>query len=69
MNCMACKGPFHPATGHQFTPGPGVSPMAVLCGPCARGFVTWVKGHVCRRWSKGDFYKAAAESKGCIPPR
>ena len=60
MTCMACKGPFHPATGHQF------SKTATLCGPCAGRFFAWVIRHTRRRWSGADFYAAAATS---IRPR
>ncbi len=54
--CSACGGVYHEATGHAF------SPTTRLCGPCARNMVAWVKKHVSKRWSKGDFYAAAATS-------
>ena len=33
--CAICKGPFHPATGHQ------LSPTKALCGRCAKNFAAW----------------------------
>ncbi len=54
--CSACGGIYHPATGHV------LSVNMRLCGPCARNMSTWVKRHVSKRWSKGDFYGAAVNS-------
>jgi hypothetical protein len=36
-NCSACGGPFHPATGHSWSPTMG------LCGNCTREFIAWLK--------------------------
>jgi hypothetical protein len=54
--CFACKGPFHPASGHAWPQG------ANYCGPCTRKFFAWVKSHTKRRWSGCDFYEEAATS-------
>lgn len=35
MRCSRCKGPFHPATGHQF------SADTVACGICYGKFAAW----------------------------
>lgn len=55
MNCFFCNGPYHPATGSFYTE------RVRACGPCARSFFGWVKGHVAR-WSSSkrpNFYEAA----------
>ena len=51
--CNACKGVFHEATGHRH------SDNTVLCGPCAKHFFKWVKGHTNRSWSGVKFYEHA----------
>lgn len=53
LRCFACSGPYHPATGHVFTPD------VVYCGPCALHFFRWWKGHSNRRWGATNFYEAA----------
>lgn len=65
MKCFACGGPYHPASGHAWTAF-GV----VYCGPCARHFLTWMKGHVAQRRRGFDFYGEAATSirAGVFPP-
>lgn len=62
MRCAACKGVYHPATGHLFTP------TCVLCGPCARDFLRWWKGMVNRRWGKLRFYDFAHPPVAAAPP-
>lgn len=54
--CTACHGVYHPATGHAF------SATAQLCGPCARHYLRWLKGHLSRTWAKASFYEYAATS-------
>jgi hypothetical protein len=56
MQCSSCRGVYHEATGHRFTAN------VQICGPCARHFVTWLKGHLRRRWGGVEFYIAAATS-------
>ena len=56
MKCAACKGVYHPATGHV------LSEQLVLCGPCTREHVKWLKQHLRRKWGGADFYAAAATS-------
>lgn len=51
--CSVCKGPYHPATGHY------ISAKMRWCGPCTREHVTWLKGHMNRRWGDGRFYDHA----------
>ncbi len=58
--CSACKGPFHPATGHAH------SEHTFLCGPCTRHFYKWVRQHTSRKWGKHFFYEHAAK-KGYKP--
>lgn len=53
MTCSACRGPYHPATGHRH------SDKTVLCGPCARDWLKFFRGHVNRRWGKMKFYDYA----------
>jgi hypothetical protein len=45
--CSACKGPFHPATGHQ--PIEGVK----VCGPCTHRPVDWLKVHTRMPYGNG----------------
>jgi hypothetical protein len=53
--CFCCKANvYHPATGHRFNED------VVYCGPCYRYFLSWMKGHVRRKWSGADFYVEAA---------
>jgi hypothetical protein len=56
--CSACKGPFHPSTGHQ--PIEGVR----VCGPCTHRLVDWLKVHTKGKYGhpKASFYDAAATS-------
>lgn len=57
MKCSACGGPYHPATGHMHTEN------VVLCGPCTRDMLAWVKKHTSRKGGRtGGFYEAAATS-------
>lgn len=59
MQCSACLGPFHPATGHEF------SERTRLCGPCARDMMEWVRLRTSPRGKKSkqlDFYLAAGTS-------
>jgi len=37
--CSACGGPYHPATGHAFTP------TCAICHRCAGAFFAWVVRH------------------------
>ena len=37
MKCSACSGSYHLATGHI------LGDDTVLCGPCTRGFIKWIK--------------------------
>ena len=37
MKCSCCKGVYHPVTGHRWTA------LIRLCGPCARGWLGWLK--------------------------
>lgn len=59
--CSACKGPFHPATGHQW------SENCRLCNGCTRDFIKWIKhreanmGHV-RKGQTESFTDAALRS-------
>lgn len=57
--CFACKGPYHPASGHRFE-----APFAdvVYCGACIRPFIVWLKGMMSRKWGKLDFYAEARVS-------
>lgn len=57
--CNACRGPYHPATGHRLMVSPD-SP--VLCGPCTRLFIKWISGHTKRQWGGVSFYDHAATS-------
>ena len=56
--CSACKGPFHPATGHQ--PIEGVH----VCGPCTHRLVEWLVQHTRRPYGSKEtpFYEAAKTS-------
>jgi hypothetical protein len=58
MRCFACRGPWHPATGHWW----GDKYDIVYCGPCYLHFVTWLKGHLKRKWGGLVFYEEAATS-------
>ena len=51
--CSSCKGVYHEATGHRF------SEDSVLCGPCTRHYVKWLKGHTNRKWGGVRFYDHA----------
>lgn len=59
--CSACMGPFHPATGHQWTAD------CRLCNGCTRDFIKWIKhreanmGHV-RKGQIESFTDAALKS-------
>lgn len=61
MECAACGGAAHPATGCQYTE------TMIVCGPCVRRFWRWAKGHTDRVWRVGEkpskvfvsFYEAA----------
>lgn len=52
--CSACKGVYHEATGHRH------SEKTVLCGPCARNYLNWLKGHTNRKWGGVRFYDHAS---------
>lgn len=56
MKCFSCSGPFHPASGHYW------SPDVPVCGPCIRHFLVWFKQHMKRRWGGANFYAEAATS-------
>lgn len=59
--CSACRGPFHEATGHAW------SPILRLCNGCTRDFIKWIKhreanmGHV-RKGQAESFTDAALKS-------
>lgn len=55
--CAACKSKYHPASGHVLS----VSPLVVLCGPCAIDHKKWYKGMVNRKWGKKSFYGHASQ--------
>lgn len=57
MRCAACGGVYHEATGHRWT-----SSM-VICGPCAREFIAWLRGHSQRRWGGLRFYDYTETSR------
>ena len=61
MNCFACGGPYHPATGHLFREYEGVA----YCGPCIRHFINeFVKNMMQgRRWGGVNFYEEAAKKQ------
>lgn len=61
MKC-ACGTPWHPATGHVLSRKES-DLILVLCGPCARDFIEFLKreGMKARRRGK-DFAAAAATS-------
>lgn len=70
MTCFACHGPYHPATGHMFMPPPRLKeqdgdprsdPVIAYCGPCARRFFAWWRGHSKRKWGGMNFYEEAAK--------
>lgn len=54
--CDSCGSPYHEATGHIF------SEKTVVCGPCARHFVQFIKSHTRRKWGGLNFYEHAASS-------
>lgn len=64
--CSVCQGPFHPATGHEF------SESLRWCGPCTRDFIKFLKTQQGRRWGKLPFYEHAtpppAVSRFCECP-
>jgi hypothetical protein len=64
LRCFACKGPYHPATGHIWTelPPDAQGEHPVYCGPCYRKWIKWMKGHLNRRWAGANFYEEAATS-------
>ena len=51
--CSACRGVYHPATGHVH------SNNTVLCGPCTRHYFAWVVSHTNHRYGKVRFYDHA----------
>ena len=53
MCCTACGGVYHPDTGHRFTE------TAVLCGPCTRDMVKFVKGRMALTMRGARFYEHA----------
>jgi hypothetical protein len=62
--CMNCDGPFHSATGCQF------SETAALCHACTHHFWSWVVKHTnkpCTRRGKKmgeeNFYEVAARTR------
>lgn len=76
--CFACKGPYHPATGHVFGL-PYVGPvqdtiraiprawfgLIAYCGACYRHFADFMKRHTRAQYRRGavwDFYAAANTS-------
>ncbi len=65
MKCSACKGAWHPATGHAH------GPMCRLCLRCTQDYIAWIKGQHRRcstPWrkppSEGSFDDAARTSIG-----
>ena len=57
MTCSACKGPFHPATGHAHTE------TMLICGVCATRFKNWVRDHTRRKWRGYRFYDYTETSR------
>jgi hypothetical protein len=56
VKCIQCGGPFHPASGHQW------SKEAVVCGRCHRNFIDWLKIQLKRITRKKRFYVEAVSS-------
>lgn len=63
MKCSACNSPWHPATGHVWTP------TLVLCRNCTLDFIRWLKQResaYSKPWrrdkSKTSFIEAALTS-------
>jgi hypothetical protein len=48
---------YHEATGHRW------GDRTVLCGPCARSFVAWLKRHTSSRWGGLRFYEHTETSR------
>lgn len=40
MKCKYCSSPYHPSTGHMW------SPVFVLCGSCAKDWLRWYKARM-----------------------
>jgi hypothetical protein len=57
--CFACRGPYHPASGHLFREFD-----VAYCGACFRHFYSWMRGHLNVRFGKLHlkFYDFAATS-------
>lgn len=53
MNCSACKGPFHEATGHI------ENERRRYCGACYRGLLDLLREYRHRRWGGVRFYDHA----------
>lgn len=47
VTCAACLGPYSPVTGHAWTA------RVVLCGPCARDWLRWLKAQLGRGAHRG----------------
>lgn len=56
MTCASCGAPYHEASGHRFTD------TMVICGPCTRHFIKFIKSHTKRKWGGFVFYDYAATS-------
>lgn len=61
--CFVCRGPYHEASGHNFREFADV----FYCGACIRHFLTWMRGHMKRKWGALNFYEEAA--RGCWAQR
>lgn len=57
MKCSACNNPYCEATGHR------LGDRTVLCGPCARRFLDWLKRHTSSRWGGLRFYDHTETSR------
>jgi hypothetical protein len=57
MRCSACTGVYHEATGHR------LGDRTVLCGPCARSWLAWLKSQTNRRWGGVRFYDHTETSR------
>ena len=46
MICKCCQAPYHPSTGHMW------SPDFVLCGRCAKDWLDWYKRRMAQMHAK-----------------
>lgn len=56
--CIQCKGPFHEASGNRDR-----RTGATTCGACYKPFLSWLSGHLKRRWGKLRFYEHTETSR------